>query len=112
MLTVSFCVHPSWSIAQSQETEYQSGTIVAVKLHDPAQSDPAAKAYDVTVRIGDREYITLYSSPIGSDRVKFSEGQSLLFKVGPKTIGYRDMLGRYSEWPILSSKEVPQKDRR
>jgi hypothetical protein len=96
---------------ESKDVEYQTGTITEFKQHQPAASD-GSTPYDVTVRVGNREYVVLYTSPIGSDRVKYSEGQTLLVKVGSKTLAFRDLLGRYSEWPILSSKEVLQTTQR
>jgi hypothetical protein len=101
--------------SQSKGTEYQTGTITEVKAHEApseAASSDNGKPYDVTVRVGNRDYVVLFTSPIGSERVRYSEGQALLVKVGEKTLGFRDMLGRYSEWPILSSKEVPQTTQR
>jgi hypothetical protein len=109
MLSLSMCM-PGWTWSQAKDAEYQSGTIVTVKPHETVASD-GTQPYDVTVRVRDRDYVVLFTSPVGSERVKYSEGQGLLVKVGTKTLGFRDMLGRYSEFPILSSKEVPQTQR-
>jgi hypothetical protein len=107
MLILSLCMYiPSWLYAQSKDSEYQTGTIMKVESHEGGASDND-KPYDVTIRVGNRDYVVRFTSPRGSDRVKYSQGQALLVKVGEKTLGFRDMLGHYSEWPIVGSKEVP-----
>jgi hypothetical protein len=112
MMILLLCMYmPSGLYAQSTGSEYQTGTIMKVESHEAGASG-ADRPYDVTIRVGNRDYVVRFTSPIGSERVKYSEGQALVVRVGEKTLGFRDMLGHYSEWPILSSKEVPQTTQR
>jgi hypothetical protein len=93
--------------AQSKASDYQPGTVMAVQPRKAAD-DNGPRDYEVTLRIGTNEYVVLVE-PRGSSTVEYSEGQEHLFKVGKKTIAFRDMLGRYWEWPILRSRVVQEK---
>jgi hypothetical protein len=98
------------SLVAAQETgsKYVTGTILQVKDHDFGTKQNDAIAYDVTLRIGDQDLVILYTPVAGSRRVTFAQGEQVLIKVGAKSVGFRDMLGRYSEHPILDIKAVPQ----
>lgn len=94
---------------QSKESEFQPATIVAVKPHANDAGDTLK--YDVTLRQGQKEYVVLYTPPSGAKQAEYAVGQDFLCRVGAKSIGFRDMLGRYSEWPILSSRTVAEQVR-
>lgn len=63
-------------------------------------------SYDVSVKVGDTVYLTLYAPPFGMNTVKYAAGRDVLVLVGKKTITYSDMLGRPIEVPIVSQKSA------
>jgi len=84
---------------------YQVATITEVKLHQPAAgANSTAVSYDVSLKVGNTIYVTLYTPPLGVKTVKDAPGRSLLVQVGKKTITYNDILGRSSEVPIISQR--------
>jgi hypothetical protein len=56
-------------VAQSQDSKYELGTVIAVKAHDPAGSHDDTIAYDLTIRVGKTDYMILYTPPTGSSGV-------------------------------------------
>jgi hypothetical protein len=110
VIAILMCLTAVTATPQSQGSDFQPATIVAVK--PDASNDGDTNRYDVTLRVGKMEYVVLYSPPSGAKRAEYAAGQDLLCKVGTKSIGVRDMLGRYSEWPILSSRTIAEEVRR
>jgi len=88
-------------------SNYQIGTITDVKPHRAA-GDSASDviSYDVSIRVGDTIYLTLYTPtpPVGTNTVKYAAGRGLLVLIGKDTITYHDILGRSIEVPIVSRK--------
>jgi hypothetical protein len=86
---------------------YQVGTITAVKPHYPTGDEGSEIVrYDVSVKVGDTIYLTLYAPPFGMNTVKYAAGRDVLVVVGKKTITYNDMLGRPIEVPIVSQQSA------
>jgi len=108
-LAILICLVKVVAVSQSNESAFQPASVVAVKPH---ANDGDMLRYDVTLRLGKMEYVVLYTPPSGAKRAEYGVGQDLLCRVGAKSIGVRDMLGRYSEWPILSSRTVAEEVRR
>ena len=91
-------------------SSYQIGTITDVKPHQAAgDSTPDVASYDVSIRVGDTVYLTLYTPTptLGTNTVKYAAGRGLLVLVGKSTITYHDILGRSTEVPIISQKPAP-----
>ena len=101
-LTAVF-VHP-----QTNDARYEEATIVSVKQHDAHDKPEESQSYVVTLRLKDTTYDVLYTPPSGSNRVVFSQGQSVLVKVGPKSLTSRDVMGRPVVMPILKTSAQPQ----
>ena len=98
--------------AKSSSTKWQVATVMDVKVHPPAPGgDANAITYDVTVRVGNTEYVVLYVSPEGSfkEAVKYEVGMDSLVLVGTDTIKYNDMLGKTYEVPIISRRTIAAK---
>jgi hypothetical protein len=89
-------------------SKYQVGTIIEVKPHQSSAIDGNANvvSYDVSVKVGDMIYQTLYTPPFGMNTVKYAAGRDVVVRVGKKTITYSDMLGRPVEVPIVSQKSA------
>lgn len=87
------------------EAEYQVATIIDVKPHQAADNQSSDTVrYDVSVKVGDTIYLTLYTDTLGTGTIKFSAGRQVLVNVGKNTITYNDILGQSHEVPIISRK--------
>lgn len=108
-LKQSILPNPS-SMASRQEAEktpkYQVGTITAVQPHQAADADSSVASYEVSVRVGNTVYVTLYTPLYGMDTVRWAAGRELLVLVGDDIISYSDMLGNSLQVPILSRTTV------
>lgn len=103
------CVSALAVLGQTTSSKYQPGTITSVKAHNGHGRDETdSSQYDVSVRIGNISYVVLYTSR-GSNFVKFSAGNELLFLVGDRTLKFNDSLSGETEVPILSQKTVPER---
>jgi hypothetical protein len=63
----------------------------------------------MSLRVGNTEYVVLYTPPDGTDVVEYRLGRDGLVLVGTDTIKFSDMLGRPREVPILHRRAVPDK---
>src|SRR5215469_16784520 len=76
---------------------YQVATITDVKPHGAAADNPSDVAsYDVSLRIGDTIYLTLYTPnpPSNTNTVNYAAGRPLLVLIGKDKITTHDILGR------------------
>ena len=120
LLLLSLFLVPT-SYGQSEPAKWQVATILEAK-ELPATPGPTSELlrFEVTLRVGKTDYVTLYTQSRASKGVApHRAGQDLLVLVGSKTVKYNDMLGRMHELPILRQQKVlpavtPQKlvDRR
>jgi len=93
------------SVFSQSASNYQVGTITAVKPHQSAgDSSDDAISYDVSVRVGDTIYLVLYKPPVGASPIKYAAGRNLLVMVGEKTLHYNNIIGEPFEVPIVSRK--------
>lgn len=93
---------------QAVDPPYQEATILAVKQQHAASKMEESSTYVVTLRVNDKKYDVLYTPPSGSNRVTFSQGQSVLVKVGPDSLTSRDVMGRSVVMPIMKTSPPPQ----
>jgi hypothetical protein len=88
-------------------SKYQVATITEVKLHQAAGAAASdAASYDVSLKVGDKVYVTLYTPRFNDSTVKYAVGRDLLVLVGKKTITFNDIMGQSFEVPIESQKPV------
>jgi len=88
---------------------YQVATITDVKPHRAAGDNvPDVASYDVSLRVGDTIYLTLYTPnpPSNANTVNYAAGRPLLVLIGKDTITTHDILGRSIEVPIISQRPV------
>jgi hypothetical protein len=101
---------PLWGQASPKASpKYEVATIMEVQAHHSSESTVAS--YDVTVKVGEKMYLVLYTPPLAMDTVKYMAGRELLVQVNEKTITYNDILGESLEVPILSQRPAG-KDRK
>jgi hypothetical protein len=84
--------------------QFQLATITEVNVHEAGEKVGASDAvsYDVSVKVGDKIYVVLYTPPLREIGVKYAAGRSGLVLVGKNTIRYNDLLGRSLDLPIES----------
>jgi len=112
MLTTGVYMTATDQVAKSSSAKWEVATIMAVKAHPPAKGDYTNTVrYDVTVRVGNAEYIVLYAPPDGIDKelVLSRLGIDGLVLVGKDTIKYNDDLGNTHEVLILSRRAIAAK---
>jgi hypothetical protein len=108
IVVVTLCLLTLAALGQST-SKYQVAIITEVKPRQVAgdtASDPTS--YDVSVKVGDRIYVVLYTQPLGEIPAKYETGRELLVLVGKNTITYNDVLGRSLQVPIESQRPVTE----
>jgi hypothetical protein len=93
---------------QISSPQYQPGTIVAVAPHpnSPRQEGGDVIRYDVSVKVGNTVYMTLYTPPNGYSGVEFSAGIEKLFLVGSSTLTFNSASWGKTEVPIVRQQRV------
>lgn len=111
LLPVILCMAVVPGFCQTDSPKYEPGTILAVEHHQATDTerDNESVRYDVTVRIGDTDYVALFTPAHGSNTVDYSPGLQFLFSVGKDklilaTPGSRDA---NTELPILRTTKRP-----
>lgn len=105
---ILICVTAASAFGQTPSSNYQSGTIMAVKPHQiPGQADSDVTQYDVSVKVSDTTYVVLFTPPNGSNTVKFAAGVDLLVLVGSNTLTFNSSLSGKTEAPILRRETTP-----
>lgn len=74
----------AFAFAQTSSSQWQKGTISAVTTHVYAPGKHASDAgqYDVTLQVGNTNYVVLYTLPNGANTVEYLRGVDLLAQVG------------------------------
>ena len=106
---VAFCLLTLPALCQST-SKYQVAIITDVKAHQVAK-DPAASDvtnYDVSVKVGDKIYVVLYTPRLGELPAKYADGRELLVLVEKDAITYNDMLGRSLQVAIESQRPASE----
>jgi hypothetical protein len=107
ILTFGFAVRRSWG---EDSKAYQAGTIVEVKEHQPAAgTETGKKEFDVSIKVGNKIYLVLYSPPGGQDFAEYGVGMNRTVLVEGDTMKLNDLLGRTRTLPVLSIKDAPAK---
>lgn len=91
---------------QTSSPQYQPGTIVAVALHQSSPGQEGITRYDVSVKVGNTIYMTLYTPPNGYSGVEFSTGIEKLFLVGTNTLTFNSPSWGKTEVPIVGQQRV------
>jgi hypothetical protein len=106
---IIFCFAVRRSLGEDKKV-YQAGTIVEIKAHQAAQeTDTGKKEFDVSIKVGNKIYVVLYSPPGGQDFAEYGVGMDRTVFVEGDTMKLNDLLGRTRILPILSVKDAPAK---
>lgn len=110
---ICICLSAFSAYSESPTSKYQVATIMMVKPHQAdAATDGGVTRYDVSVRVGNMDYVVLYTPPPGVRTVQYAAGREVLVLVGNKTITYNDILGNSLEVPILSHSTITKQSSR
>jgi hypothetical protein len=107
-MTMVICALILPACCQMSSSQYQPGTIVAVALHQssPGQEGGNIIRYDVSVKVGNTIYMTLYTPPNGYSGVEFSAGIEKLFLVGTSTLTFNSASWGKTEVPIVGQQRI------
>ena len=103
------CAMSLSAIGQAPQPDYQRGTITAVTAHQntPGESSRDVVRYDVSVKVGNTNYVVLFTPPNGSNTVEYSAGTDMLFLVGDNTLTFNSTISGKTEMPILRREALP-----
>jgi hypothetical protein len=108
-LIMILCFAVSKSTGEDRKV-YQAGTILDIKLHQPGPgADTGKKEFDVSIKVGSKIYVVLYSPPGGQDFAEYGVGMNRTVFVDGDTMKLNDLLGRTRTLPVLSVKDAPVK---
>ena len=96
--------------ASGEDKAWQAGAIVEVKAHqvDAGNADTGAKQYDVSIKVGKKIYVALYTSEKDQPVPEYYVGMRRTVQVDRDSIKINDLLGHTRTLKILSSKDAPQ----
>jgi len=86
---------------------WRSGTILDVKTHQAAPGADQAKQYDITVKVGKKIYLTLYTPQDNEPEPGNYVGMARTVQVDGDMLRFNDLLGHTRELKIVSSKDAP-----
>ncbi len=105
---IALCLLTLPAFCQST-SKYQVALITEVSPHQAAGDHTSeASSYDISVKVGDKIYVVLYTTPLGEITPKYAAGRELLVLVGNNTITYNDILGRSLQVPIESQRPAAE----
>jgi len=107
---IALCISCLSAYGQTS-SNYQQGTITAVKAHQNAPGESDVARYDVSIAVGDTLYVVLYTPPSGAKTVEYSAGFSVLVLVGNDTLTFNSQLSGTTQLPILSRQPLPKQSR-
>ena len=109
LLAALICAASLSAMGQTPPSNYQRGTITAVTVHQnaPGESSRDVVRYDVSVKVGNTNYVVLFTPPNGSNTVEYSTGIDMLFLVGDNTLTFNSMVSGKTEMPILRREALP-----
>jgi len=109
LLAALICAASLSAMGQTPPSNYQRGTITAVMAHQnaPGESSRDVVRYDVSVKVGNTNYVVLFTPPNGSNTIEYSTGTDMLFLVGDNTLTFNSMVSGKTEMPILRREALP-----
>ena len=109
LLAALICAASLSAMGQTTPSNYQRGTITAVTAHQnaPGESGRDVVRYDVSVKVGNTNYVVLFTPPSGSSTLEYSTGTDMLFLVGTDKLTFNSMVSGKTEMPILRRETLP-----
>ncbi len=85
--------------------------MMGFERHSPIPNDSSPEQYDVTVRVGNTDFVVLYTQSPGKRGIQYAPGFDAPVLIGEKTLTFRNLMGEAIELPILSQKAVAQTEK-
>ena len=92
--------------SSGEKKAWQAGTILTVKAHEQQPGD-AAKGYDISVKVGKKIYVALYTAENNEPEPDYYVGMRRTVLIDGDTLKFNDLLGHTHSLRILSSKDAP-----
>jgi hypothetical protein len=108
-LLLLLCLVTVEGLGQSSAPKYQPGTITAVSPHQlaPGEQPGDVAKYDLSIKVGDTNYVVLYTPPNGAKTVEYAAGLDFLFLVSSDTLTINRGPTGAVEMPILRREGAP-----
>lgn len=91
-----------------EKKTWQAGTILGVKAHEQqSNSGDAARMYDISVKVGKRIYVALYTAENNEPDPGYYVGMRRTVLIDGDILKFNDLLGHTHSLRILSSKDAP-----
>lgn len=107
LIALSLLLVTATCFAELPSDKWQPATIMQVKARPAVADDAAVNQYLVTLKVGNTEYVVLYTATDGTDLIRYHVGISRMVLIGNDTIQYNDMLGTTHEVPIVLRRQLP-----
>ena len=89
-------------ISVPAQGQWQVGTVIAVKVHQPDSGKNRVTSYEVSMKIGGTVFVVLCTPRYDTGTALSGSGRELNVLVGDKIITYNDILGNLVQDPILA----------
>ncbi len=93
---------------QTPPGKWTVGTMMGFVRHSATPDDSSPEQYDVKVRVGNIDFVVLYTQYPGRRSLQYSPGFDAPVLVTEKTLTFRNLMGEAIELPILSQGTVVQ----
>ncbi len=85
--------------------------MMGFERHSPIAKDSSPEQYDVTVRVGNTDFVVLYTQAPGRRGIQYAPGFDAPVLISEKTLTFRNLMGEAIELPILSQKAIAQTEK-
>ncbi len=111
LITAILCAVVLSLHCQTPPGKWTVGTMMGFERHSPIPNDSSPEQYDVTVRVGNTDFVVLYTQAPGRRGIQYSPGFDAPVLISEKTLTFRNLMGEAIELPILSQKAVAQTEK-
>ncbi len=107
LIALSLLLLTATCFAEMPSDRWQVATIMQVKARPAVADDASVNQFYVTLKVGNTEYVVLYTATDGTDLIRYHQGINRPVLIGNDTITYNDMMGRTHEVPIIIRRQLP-----
>ncbi len=107
LIALSLLLVTATCFAELPSDKWQVATIMQVKARTPVAEGASANQYYVTLKVGNTEYVVLYTATDGTDLIRYHVGINRLVLIGNDTIKYNDVMGTTREALIVVRRQLP-----
>ena len=107
IIALSLLLVTATCFAEVPSDKWQVATIMQVKAPPAVADNASTSQFYVTLKVGNTEYVVLYTATDGTDLIRYHLGMNRLVLIGNDTIKYNDLLGTTHEIPIVIRRQLP-----